>query len=151
MNFKLALVKNKNRWETRDRGTRIPGSIPSLRTWQTRVFFFWCNRERWVIFLGFSINPGISCPGVNQEKLPAKCLPFPVMVGWCLAGSFFHLLGKNSLSPWQQISWDNRQFLFFFFFLKCENWFKKADLAFPCRLLDYICFLAGSGFNDFNI
>ena len=36
----------------------------------------------------FSVKLGIPCPGVNREKLPVKCLPFPVMVGWCLAGSF---------------------------------------------------------------
>jgi hypothetical protein len=36
----------------------------------------------------FSVKPGIPCPGVNKEKLPAKCLPFPVMVWWCLADSF---------------------------------------------------------------
>ena len=46
----------------------------------------------------FSVNQGISCPGVNREKLPAKCLLFPVMVRWCLAGSFTQLPSKSSLS-----------------------------------------------------
>jgi hypothetical protein len=29
----------------------------------------------------YLVKPGIPYPGVNREKLPAKCLPFPVMVG----------------------------------------------------------------------
>jgi len=61
---------------------------------------------RWEFFSGptrkskrsprdFSVKPGILCPGVSREKLSAKCLPFPVMVGWCLAGSFTRLPHGN--------------------------------------------------------
>ena len=49
-----------------------------------------------MVCLEFSCQPGISYLGVNQEKLPAKCLPFPVMVGWYLAGSFTQLPGKSN-------------------------------------------------------
>ena len=135
MNFKLALVKNKNRVLCTVRpGTAGPGSIPVWRPDRRELFLVQpMSSFSW----GFSVNQGISCPGVNQEKLPAKCLPFRVMVGGCLASGFPQLPCKNSLSPWQQISWDNRQFLFFFFVGGggCGNWFKKADLAFLCRLL----------------
>jgi hypothetical protein len=74
-------------------------------------------------FLGtFSVNQGISCLGVNREKLPAKCLPFPVMVGWYLAGSFTQLPSKSSLSP-MSVNFPCIAGIFSCF-SGCRNWFK---------------------------
>jgi hypothetical protein len=82
-------------YETQDQ-EMFPAQGPARR----EFFSGATGKNEWFAW-GFSVNLGISCPGlgVNQEKLPAKCLPFPVIIGWCLAGSFPQLPSKTSLSP----------------------------------------------------